>query len=177
MSVSRLHANTSSPDVYWRKRPNRRAHLELCHRNPHILERMLNRIALSNSTVGSASYKVTRIWENFNNRGAKMILLSDQLWSIVNNSKSFANESKSIIRTIWICINALVFTLFRTFKNIIMDLMVQKYRFDNERYIRWINDIWEWQKMTTEFGGKRSCLKRIRSYNTGEERGGSRHSC
>ena len=26
--------------------------------------------------------------------------------------------------------------------------------------------------MTTEFGGKRSCLKRIRSYNTGEERGG-----
>ena len=35
------------------------------------------------------SYKATRTWENFNNQGAKMILLSDKLWSIVNNSKSF----------------------------------------------------------------------------------------
>ena len=38
-----------------------------------------------------------------------------------------------------------------------MDLMVQKYRF-----IKQINDIWEWQKIMAEFGGKRSCLKRIR---------------
>ena len=45
-----------------------------------------------------ASYKATRTWENFNNRGTKMILLSDELWSIANNSKSFANGSKSIIR-------------------------------------------------------------------------------
>ena len=45
-----------------------------------------------------ASYKTTRTWENFNNRGTKMILLSDELWSIANNSKSFANGSKSIIR-------------------------------------------------------------------------------
>ena len=37
-----------------------------------------------------------------------------------------------------------MFTLFRTFKNIIMDLMVQKYRFSNERYIKQIN-IWEKQ--------------------------------
>ena len=50
-SVSRLHANTSSPDVYGRKRPKRRDHLELCHRNPDILERVLNWIALSNSTA------------------------------------------------------------------------------------------------------------------------------
>ena len=50
-SVSRLHANTSSPDVYCRKRPNRRAHLELCHRNLDILGRVLNQIALSNSTA------------------------------------------------------------------------------------------------------------------------------
>ena len=35
--------------------------------------------------------------ENFNNRETKMILLSDELWSsIANNSKSFANGSKSI---------------------------------------------------------------------------------
>ena len=45
-----------------------------------------------------ASYKATRTWENFNNRGTKMILLSDELWSIANNSKSFANGSKLIIR-------------------------------------------------------------------------------
>ena len=36
-----------------------------------------------------ASYKTARTWENFNNRGAKMFLLSDELWLIANNSKSF----------------------------------------------------------------------------------------
>ena len=45
-----------------------------------------------------ASYNATRTWKNFNKRGIKMILLSDELWSIPNNSKSFANGSKSIIR-------------------------------------------------------------------------------
>ena len=45
-----------------------------------------------------ASYKATRTWDNFNNQGTKMILLSDELWSMANNSMSFANESKSIIR-------------------------------------------------------------------------------
>ena len=58
-----------------------------------------------------------------------------------------------------------------------MDLMVQKYRFGKERYIKQINDIWEGQKITAEFGRKKvTCLKRIRGYNTGEERGGSRYS-
>ena len=45
-----------------------------------------------------ASYKTTRTWENFNNWGTKMILLSGKLWVIANNSKSFANRSKPIIR-------------------------------------------------------------------------------
>ena len=49
--VSRQHANTSSPNVHRRKRPNRQAHVELCHRNPDILERMLKWIMLSNSTA------------------------------------------------------------------------------------------------------------------------------
>ena len=40
-----------------------------------------------------------------------------------------------------------------------MDLMVQKYRFGKERYIKQINDIWEWQKIMMEFGRKKSCLK------------------
>ena len=44
------------------------------------------------------SYKATRIWETVNNQETKMILLSDELWSIANNSKSFENGSKSIIR-------------------------------------------------------------------------------
>ena len=35
-----------------RKRMNQWAHLEQCHRNPDILERVLNQIALSNLTVG-----------------------------------------------------------------------------------------------------------------------------
>ena len=41
-SMLRLHANTSSPGVYWRQKPNWPAHLELCQRNPGILERVLN---------------------------------------------------------------------------------------------------------------------------------------
>ena len=44
----RLHANTSSLDVCWRKSPNWHNHLELCHRNSDILERVLNLVALSN---------------------------------------------------------------------------------------------------------------------------------
>ena len=38
------------------------------------------------------------------------------------------------------------FTLFRTFKNIVIDLMVQKHRSGKERCIKQINDIEEWQK-------------------------------
>ena len=47
-----------------------------------------------------ASYKASRTWENFNNQVTKMILLSEQPWSIANNSKSFANGSKSIINNL-----------------------------------------------------------------------------
>ena len=42
------------------------------------------------------SYKTTRTWESFNNRGTKMILLLDKLWLKAN--KYFANGSKSIVR-------------------------------------------------------------------------------
>ena len=54
--------------------------------------------------------------------------------------------------------------------------MVQKYRFGKEKYIKQIHDIWKRQKITAEFSRKRSCLKRIRGYNTGKERGGNRYS-
>ena len=82
-----------------------------------------------------ASYKATRTWENFNNQGTKMILLSDQLWSIANNSKNFANGSKLMIRNNLGLYELPGIYLFRTFKNI-MDLMVQKYRFGKEKYVK-----------------------------------------
>ena len=53
-SKSRLHANT---DIYWRKQLNRQAHLELCHRNPDILEKVLHQITLSNSTAGKSTLR------------------------------------------------------------------------------------------------------------------------
>ena len=71
-SVSSLHATTSSPNVYWRKQLNRLAHLEICHRNPDILEKVLNWIVLSNSI--------------------------NELWLIANYSNSFEDGSKSILR-------------------------------------------------------------------------------
>ena len=97
-----VEANTSSTDVYWKKWLNWQIHLELCHRNPEILKRVLNWIALSNSTaMKCAPMQVitkNRTWENFNSRETKMTLLSDEIWLIANNFKSFANGSKLIIR-------------------------------------------------------------------------------
>ena len=42
------------------------------------------------------SYKTTKTCEDFNNQEIKMILLSGEVWLIGNNSKSFANGSKSM---------------------------------------------------------------------------------
>ena len=43
------------------KKLNQQANLELCHRNPDILGRVLNQIALSNSIVGKwASMQVIK---------------------------------------------------------------------------------------------------------------------
>ena len=36
----------------------------------------------------------------FQHQGTKIILLSGELWSIANNSKSFVNESKKIINNL-----------------------------------------------------------------------------
>ena len=69
-----------------------------------------------------ASYKTTRTWENFNNWGTKMILLSDELWLIANNFKSLRTGVSQWYEMI--LINTLIFTLFRTFKNTDRDLMV-----------------------------------------------------
>ena len=52
-----------------------------------------------------------------------------------------------------------------------MDLMVQKYRFGKERYIKQINDNQEWQKNMMEKGHVRK-----KSGVTWQEGGGSRHS-
>ena len=62
-----------------------------------------------------ASHKTTRTWENFNNRGTR-ILLSDKLWSIVITSKSFSNESKSVIKNnLGLCKRSEIY--LRTLKN------------------------------------------------------------
>ena len=62
-SVSRLHGNTSTPDVYRKKLPSWQTLLELSHRNLDLLERVLNRIALSNSTAGKcAPTQVIKHW-------------------------------------------------------------------------------------------------------------------
>ena len=50
-----------------------------------------------------ASYETTRKWENFNNWGKKMILLSDELWLIAKNSNSFAMGSTSMISSLGLC--------------------------------------------------------------------------
>ena len=41
-----------------------------------------------------------------------------------------------------------------------MDLVIRKYRFHKERYIKQINDIQEWQKKMTEFCclAKKGCV-------------------
>ena len=46
-----------------------------------------------------ASWKRNKKWENFNSQGTKMSLLSDKLWLIANNSKSFPNGNISILRS------------------------------------------------------------------------------
>ena len=42
--------------------------------------------------------------------------------------------------------STLKFTFYRTFKNIVKNLMVQKYIFAKERCIKQMNDIQEWQQ-------------------------------
>ena len=83
----------------------------------------------------NASYKTTGTWDNFNNEGTKMILLSDELWWWANNSNSFVTESLSIIRSnLGLCKHSEIY--LKTFMNIVMGLMLWKYIFDKERYIK-----------------------------------------
>ena len=42
-----------------------------------------------------------------------------------------------------VCVSALKFTLFRSFKNIVIDLKIKIYRFRKERCIKQINGTWE----------------------------------
>ena len=55
--------------------------------------------------------------------------------------------------------STLKFTLFRTFKNIVKDLMVYKYRFGKERCIKENNDIQGKNGGIPPVGRKSSCLK------------------
>ena len=68
-----------------------------------------------------ASNKSTRTQEKFNNQGTKMIFLSDKLWLVANNSKSFENRSKWTIRNnIGLCKCPEIY--LRTFRDIFINL-------------------------------------------------------
>ena len=74
------------PDVYWQIQSNRRAHLELCHRNPDTLKNARyidksDRVTQLNYVEKCihASYKTARKWGTFEHRGTKLFLLSDEL--------------------------------------------------------------------------------------------------
>ena len=68
-----------------------------------------------------ASCKITRTWDSFNHREAKMFLLSEELWLIANNSKSIANGSTSMIRSnLRLCKDS---EIYLTFKNNVKDLV------------------------------------------------------
>ena len=89
----RLHA-----DIYWRKQPNRLAYLELSHRNPDVLERVLNQIVIQSTAKKCTPMQVIKYLEH-----GRTSTTEEQKWSsfqtsYANNSKSFVNRSKSIIR-------------------------------------------------------------------------------
>ena len=89
----RLHA-----DIYWRKQPNRLAYLELSHRNPDVLERVLNQIVIQSTAKKCTPMQIIKYLEH-----GRTSTTEEQKWSsfqtnYANNSKSFANRSKSIIR-------------------------------------------------------------------------------
>ena len=52
VQFSKLHATTSTPDVYWTKWSNFLAHLDLYLMNPDTLEKVINWVTLSISTEG-----------------------------------------------------------------------------------------------------------------------------
>ena len=101
MSVSRLPANTSSPDIS-KETTEQAGPFGTMPQEPWHPGKDAKPDCIIQLNCGEvhthAGYKATRTCQNLNNRGTKMILLSDELWSIANNSKSFANGSKSIIR-------------------------------------------------------------------------------
>ena len=107
-----------------------------------------------------ASYKTTRTWENFNNQGTKMILLSSKLWLITNNSMSFANGSKSTTRNnLSLCKRSEIYLILEPSKTV-THLMVWKYRF--AKYMSKKLMIFGSNSKkggVPSFSGKRSCLK------------------
>ena len=94
----------------------------------------------------NASCITSRTWENLNNWGTKMILLSDTLWLIANNSKSFVNGNKSLIRNnLGLCKYPEIYPILN-FQKHCHGSNNKKYRLDKKRYIKQNNDIQKWQK-------------------------------
>ena len=101
--MSRLHANTSSPDVHIMKETTEPAGpfgtmwREIWHPEKGAKQDSVIQLNCREVHIHASYYETSRTWENFNKWGTKMILFSYELWLIANNSMSFANGSKSII--------------------------------------------------------------------------------
>ena len=79
-----------------------------------------------------------------------MILLSDELWLIANDSKGFKNGSKSIIRNnLGLCKRSEIYLNYN-FQKHCYGSTGKKNRFGKEVNIKQINDICEWQKKTAD---------------------------
>ena len=75
-----------------------------------------------------------------------MILLSDILWLIANNSKSFVNGNKSMIRNnLGLCKYPEIYPILN-FQKHCHGSNNKKYRLDKKRYIKQNIDIQKWQK-------------------------------
>ena len=78
----------------------------------------------------------------------------------------------------YVCKSAVKFTLFRTLNNIVMDLMHKNIDLPRKDISKKLMIFGSDRKNDgiLFFVGKRSCLKKIRGYNTEEDGGGSRYS-
>ena len=102
IGVEATYIKTSTSDVYWRKQPNRQSQFGTMLQETWLPRKHAKPDRVIQQNCGEvrthASWKITRTWENFNNRGMKMIFLSDEPQLIANNSKCFVNGIKPIIR-------------------------------------------------------------------------------
>ena len=84
--VSKVYANISSPDVYWRKRLKHWTHLELCQGSHDTLEQVLNQITSSDSTSWKcSSIEVVKQPEHGRASKQKNKIVPPFRWTMINS--------------------------------------------------------------------------------------------